>query len=325
MTTEDQNKVAEEEFEVVELPEGSEAPPTTVAEKKVPEEDDRLRQSDEDDEEDETSGAEGETAEQAAERKREARRRRRERQKRAERENKEQIRFLAEQNQELLSRLSRIEGRTLKKEAEDVDNRMRIAASRYKRAEQAIAEAAANNEGELLAAAMRARDAAANEFHQAKSIRERISQFTEGRQQQPERQQRPAGPDPRMVEKARAFAEKHPWLDPTGTKDDDSAVVQGLDIALTKRGLDPTTDEYWEELDKAMRAKLPHRFAKASEGRKGPPVAGGPDRAASGKKQFFLSAERKAALIASGDWDDPVRRQHMLRKYAEHDAKNGKQ
>jgi hypothetical protein len=315
MIDEKDPKTPEEEFEVVELPQGQ-TPETTVA---APQEDERLRN--EEDTEDEDTVVDGETAEQAAERKREARRKRRERQKRGERESKEQIYHLSRMNQELLSRLNNVEARNLYKEAEEVDNRMRVASQRYKRAEMIIAEASSNNDGEALAAALRARDNAANEYANARSVRERISQLAA-----PEAtiDRRPQGPDPRMVERARAFAEKHPWLDPMGEADDDSAVVQGLDIALTKRGLDPRTDEYWDALEKATRAKLPHRFRGDDTGRRGPPVAGGSDRAGSGKRQFFLSSERKAAMQQDGSWDDPVARQRMLRKYAEYDAQNRK-
>lgn len=309
----DENKEGQEvEFEIIETPNGA------VAEQDAPqpvEEDERLRQTDDDDEE-EGSGTEGETPEQRAERRREERRKRKERQRRAEAEAKSEIQRLREANDFLGSKMQQLEAVALRNEARAVDQRLFEAKQRYQYAEQAHAEAIARGDGIGANNALRARDDAAAQYREAEHLRGRLMSI--GRDPAPQQPQ-PRGPDPRLVEKARSFVEKHSWIDPTGMKDEDSMIARALDIKLQAEGFDPTTEEYWDKLEKRLQQRLPHRFKNA--GRQSPPVSGGMDRAASGKKPFYLSPERKKALQESGDWDNPERRNKMIKAFADYDAK----
>lgn len=307
----EKEKPQEEEFEIVETAPGAEA--AEAAEPRV--EDERLRQSDDDDDEDESPSNDQETPEQRAERRREERRRRKERQKRAEAENRAEIQRLREMNEFLGSKMQQLEGVALRNEARNVDQRMFDARQRYDWAERAHAEAIARGDGIGASKALRERDMASREYHEAEAMKAELLKVQQPeRRQQPQRQQ---GPDPRLVSKAKAFIEKHSWIDPTGMKDEDSAVARALDMKLQADGYDPTTDEYWEKLEGKLKEKLPHRF---KSGRQSPPVTGGMDRAPSGKRTFFLSPERKKAIQDAGMWDDPSQRQKMIKRYAEYDA-----
>ena len=54
--------------------------------------------------------------------------------------------------------------------------------------------------------------------------------------------------------------------------------------------------------------------------RKAPPVATGREHApVSTKKEIYVTPERKQAMIDAGIWDDPVRRNQMLKAYASYD------
>lgn len=306
----EKEKAPEVEFEIIETPagaqaEGAEPPPPA-------EEDERLR-SDEDDDEEDHSGNEQETPEQRAERRREERRKRKERQRRAEAEAKAEIQRLREANEFLGSKMQQFEALALRNEARAVDQRLFEARKRHEYAEQAHAEAVARGDGIGASNALRAINAAAADYNEAQAIRGRLMSIG----QEPMPQPRPQGPDPTLVSKARAFIEKHAWIDPSGTKDEDSAVARALDIKLQADGYDPRTDEYWETLERKLKERLPHRF---KSGRQSPPVTGGMDRAASGKRPFYLSPERKKAIIDAGMWDDPTQRQKMIKRYAEYDA-----
>ena len=312
----EENKEAAEEFDVIEIPVTG-AVPDAGSEPRV--EDERLRNSDDDDEEDDTSGREQETPEQRSERRREERRKRKERQRRADQENRAEIQRLREQNEYLGGKMQQLEAAALRNEARAVDARMFDAKNRYDYAERAHAEAIARGDGIGASKALRDRDEAAYAYREAEGLRARIVEIGQGQQQpQPSRQQ-PSAPDPRVAAKARAFVERHSWIDPTGQRDEDSAVARAIDVRLQMDGLDPTQDEYWETLEERLERFLPHRFKPA--GRASPPVSGGNDRAGSGKKKFFISAERKKALQDAGDWDDPVRRDKMVKLFAEYDAK----
>lgn len=306
----EESKEPVEEFEIIEQPGDGTAPKETPEPKT---EDDRLRQDDDDDEDDNSSGGNDETPEQRAERRREERRKRRERQRRAEAENKAELQRAREQIDFMASKMQQMEALHLRNESREVDNRMAYARDTYDRAERAHAEAVARGDGIGASKALRIRDQAANEYREAEMLRSRLMSI--GQEPAP---QRPRGPDPRVVQRAKAFVEKHQWIDPTGLKDEDSAVARALDMKLQADGYDPSTDEYWDRLESTLEKKLPHRFSKG--GRSGPPVTGGMDRAGSGKKTFVLSPERKKALIDAGVWDDPVARNKMIKRYAEYDA-----
>lgn len=304
----------EPEFEIIETTADGQPPKELGPEPR--EEDERLRQSDEDEEDDDQSGHEGETPEQRAERRREERRKRKERQRRAEAEAKAEIQRLREANDFFATKVQQLEAVALRNEARAVDQRMFEAKARYDYAERAHAEAIARGDGIGASKALRARDEAAAEYRDAEHLRGRLMAI--GQEPAQRAQPQPRGPDPRLVSKAKAFIEKHSWIDPTGMKDEDSAVARALDIKLQADGYDPTSDEYWDKLEQKLKERLPHRF---KSGRQLPPVSGGIDRASSGKRPFYLSPERKKAIQDAGMWDDPAQRQKMIKAYADYDAK----
>lgn len=307
------NKEPVEEFEIIEQPGDGSAPPEVVEPKS---EDDRLRRDDDDEDDDNSSGSHDETPEQRAERRREERRKRRERQRKAEAENKAELQRAREQIDFMASKMQQMEALHLRNESREVDNRMAYARDTYDRAERAHAEAVARGDGIGASKALRVRDQAANEYREAEALRSRLMSIG---QEPPTQRQQQRGPDPRVVQRAKSFVEKHSWIDPTGLKDEDSAVARALDMKLQADGYDPSTDEYWERLESTLEKKLPHRFSKG--GRSGPPVTGGMDRAGSGKRPFYLSPERKKAMIDAGIWDDPAARNKMIKSYADYDAK----
>jgi hypothetical protein len=84
-------------------------------------------------------------------------------------------------------------------------------------------------------------------------------------QQQPVQQQ-PAQPDP----KAEAWAGKNEWF---GNDQTMTYAAFGIHRQLIEEeGFDPTSDEYYSELDKRVRTEFPHKFAEAKRDT-GPRVA----------------------------------------------------
>jgi hypothetical protein len=75
------------------------------------------------------------------------------------------------------------------------------------------------------------------------------------------RQPRRALPDPRIQSFAAQWMERNNWYDPT-LRDTDSRVTRQLDEAMAEEGWDPSTEEYWDELDNRLRKYLPHKKAK---------------------------------------------------------------
>ena len=85
--------------------------------------------------------------------------------------------------------------------------------------------------------------------------------------QQPAVQQQPTqAPDP----KAAAWAEKNEWF---GTDSAMTYTAFDLHMKITEEeGIDPKSDEYYEEIDKRIRLEFPHKFDKTVKQQTGKPT-----------------------------------------------------
>lgn len=168
----------------------------------------------------------------------------------------------------------------------------------------------------------------------------------EGQQDQRQRQTPQGNPNltPQQVQFARIFVSRHNWYDPNA-RDQDSKAVQQIDNEMVAQGLNPTTPEYWVELERRVKEDLPHKFQQ--EGRDGPgsqrqnavnnnPAtgdrrAGGPklpgggggaSNAAGGPVKFHISAARKQALVDLGVWENPAERNKHIKRFIAWDKDN---
>lgn len=247
--------------------------------------------------------------------KRAERRRRKENQRYARDKTKEELQFLIEQNRLLQQRLEAVETHAMTAQKGTLDQNYQQALYGVQAAEQALAKAIEIGDGTRVPELLRQRD-------QALAKAAEINRMKAGFDNPAPRQ-----PTPSVVDmKARQWAADNPWFKPDG-KDADSEVVRAIDATLTREGMDPTSDAYWDELDNRLSKYLPHRFAEEEDsgysqprqGRRGPPVGGGREISAPGSKKVYVSAERVQAMKDAGYWDDPVLRQRMLKRYAEVD------
>lgn len=164
----------------------------------------------------------------------------------------------------------------------------------------------------------------------------------------PQQQRRGPAPDPEVVRRAVEWASKHKWADPKIGNPEDVQIIRAIDHNLHQEGWDPKSDDYWAELTSRVKRRFPNRFKKPApngEGNGGRrvsgdngnrrPAQGGPRMAPAsqsgggsrplGKNEVRVTPERKAAMIAAGKWDDPVKRNRMLAAYAKHDRENAGQ
>lgn len=241
------------------------------------------------------------------------------------RESNHLIESLRKQNETLAERLALLEKKSagadmarLEKSIEDAQMRMQYAKAK-------MAEATKNMDGESLASAQEMWYDARRQIESLESVKKRAAS-------EPKPQPVPNGNDLRMQRKAHAWMERNTWYDPEG-KDMDSAVATKIDEALTSEGWDPTTDDYWEELDERLTKYLPHRYNRGTESRssnKPPPrsIQTGSGREASGSNarpgEYKLAPERVKAIKEAGMWDDPTARQKMIRKFIEYDREQGR-
>lgn len=348
----DEQKLEDEEIEVI-VEDDDKEPPSKEgkSEEKAPEKDAKIRS--EDDEEDEDDD-DGESEEELRERRRKEKLARKERRDKAIARDKLEMTFLRQRNEELEKRMRAQELRADRQDHYTLEQRIEEAEEQARMAEQVIAKAIAEANGDDATKAIRIRDEALEKIRQLQYYRDRIS-----KQEEPKQKDKP-GIDPLVASFAQAWIAKNDWYDPQ-SGDLDSRIVLAIDQSLVDEGYVPKTAQYWKELDRRVRAKLPHRFndehtfdededtssakSKPSNKRsrqnerddeadsddtrgpnrvkKGPPVG---QQSESGlgakKKEIYISKDRKEALIQAGVWDDPVLRMRYIKRYQDWDKEN---
>jgi hypothetical protein len=228
--------------------------------------------------------------------------------------------FLRKRNDDLERRVSVQEVRAHQTDLGAYDAYINQAAQEANMAERVIAKAVENGNGEDVTQAMRYRDQAIAKVNQLQYQKQLAAQ------QRPITQ--PNQIDDLTMHYAKEFINDNPWYDAQG-RDEDSAIVIAVDQALAKDGLNPQTEEYWDELRKRVARRLPEKFKKQPKERQyreertprgGPAVGSGREHAPSStRKEIYISPERKAALVEAGVWDDPVLRMKYVKRYADYD------
>lgn len=141
-----------------------------------------------------------------------------------------------------------------------------------------------------------------------------------------QRQAAPQPLDPRLVNHAKSWMDRNKWYDPAG-KDEDSHITLTLDQRLAQEGWDPTTPQYWEELESRVKKYLPHRATRAKiTSNKSRSVVTGSGReggsGASSAGSYKLSADRVSALKDAGIWDSPKERAEAVKRFRLYDMEH---
>lgn len=138
--------------------------------------------------------------------------------------------------------------------------------------------------------------------------------------------------DPSIVNHGSEFLKANSWYGGPQSNDPDSRVMTAVDNSLAAEGWDPKTPAYWEELQTRAAKYLPHRTNGANSPAleksvtilKSPVAGGSGGNSTGGGAKFVLSAERVKAMKDSGAWDDPKRRESMVKRFKEFDSNTGK-
>jgi hypothetical protein len=310
----------DEDLKMTEAEDGSLIVGDPPAKEEEPEADEKLATSDET-HEDEAGHAE-ESAEDA-----EARRQRN-RERRA--HNKESRKnYIDSLKRELASRdavINDLSTRVASVEQRNVGNQMTQVDAAIKEAEQYYAHFKSVNQQAI----EQANGAAAVDAQEKMfAAQQRYQMLQNTKKQMGQQATKPAPLDPRLKQHADDWISKNDWYDPSG-QDMDSDIVLKLDDRLVKEGWNPTTSEYWEELDARVKKYLPHR---ANSGYNKPqgntvsrprvPVAGSNQDSGGGTKgSYRLSAERVQALKEAGTYDDPVKRADAIKRFQAYDKEH---
>jgi len=270
----------------------------------------------EDEEEQETD----EDREKIREARREERRLKKELAKQREVSAKHKISALERKNEELARRLAAVENTAASYQFAQVDKAIEDEATRVEYAKMKLLQASQNN------------DAAAQVeyLEQLQESKQRLAQIQAYKKQQLElvkqpKQNVPTPASETVRENATAWLSKNKWYDPQA-RDTDSRIAKVIDQELAADGWDPADPEYWDELDNRLSARLPHRYAarNGTSAKRSNPTAS--SRVASTTSRsantISLSKERVQAIKDAGAWDDPARRNAMIKAYAAYDKQN---
>ena len=292
-----------------------------LAEEFVIVEDDPDDDSDEGDERvAQSSGDDNESEREAIrERRRQEKQERKDRRGKAISRDKLELDFLRKRNDDLERRFTVHEQRFQQIDMGQIDARINKAKNDAELAERVIAKAVDSGNGTDVTQAMRYRDQAMLTMNQLLAAKQETN--------------RPQPNMPRVddltMHYAKEFIQDNPWYDAQG-RDESSAIVLAIDQSLAKEGLNPQTEEYWDELRSRAARRLPEKFGNSKpsqrsdrQPRGGPAVGSGREHApATTRNEVYINPDRKQALIDAGVWDDPTLRMRYVKKYAEYDRNN---
>lgn len=268
-------------------------------------------------------GDDGETdedRERIREARREERRLKKELAKQREASAKHKITALERKNEELAKRLAALENTAVSYQFAQVDKAIEDEATRVEYAKMMVTKAVQSNDA----------TAQVEYLEQLQDAKTRLAQLNSYKKQQIEQVKRPKQnvPDPvsnQVQENAKAWLTKNKWYDPQA-RDTDSRIAKVIDQELAADGWDPADPEYWDELDNRLSARLPHRYAArtGTSAKRVTPTASGraASTAAKSASTITLSRERVQAIKDAGAWDDPAKRNAMIKAYAAYDKQN---
>lgn len=238
-------------------------------------------------------------------------------------ESQQLINSLKRQNEQMAERLAVLEKRTAGSDMARLDKAIEDGHLKLQYAKMQIKKATEMADGAGLAEAQ-------EQWYESRRQIEALEALKKKAVANQEVSSVPKAPDPRLKRLASDWMARNDWYDPQG-KDMDSQVTVKIDEALTAEGWDPTTEDYWDELDNRLTKYLPHRYntrndeKSSSSPRRPRQVVTGSGRESSrsaGGNEFRLSPERVRAIKDAGRWENMEERQKMIRKYMEYDRMN---
>ena len=229
------------------------------------------------------------------------------------------LQLLERKNQELMERLSVVERKTHSADLARIDKAIEDQELRLQYAKMKISEAASASDGHAMAEAQEM-------MYEARRQMEALSNFKKAAVEP--RQSQGNVPDPRLQRLASNWMERNDWYDPNA-RDTDSKIAKQIDETLVSEGWDPTSPDYWNELDNRLHKYLPHKYndstdVRSSTKRPRSVVTSSGRESVNGstnRNTFVLKPEQVRAMKDAGFWDDPDKRSKMIKRYAQ-EARN---
>ena len=134
---------------------------------------------------------------------------------------------------------------------------------------------------------------ASNKLEEAKRVQSRRKPPEQAQQQPQQQQQQYQQPATRPDPRAEEWAEKNDWF---GNDNTMTFAAYGIHKQLVDEAFDPTSDDYYDELDKRIRAEFPHKFSDTGSKRRTAQTVAGVSRTSSsnGRRQVKLTPSQVA-------------------------------
>ena len=134
---------------------------------------------------------------------------------------------------------------------------------------------------------------ASNKLEEAKRVQSRRKPPEQAQQQPQQQQQQYQQPATRPDPRAEEWAEKNEWF---GNDNTMTFAAYGIHKQLVDEAFDPTSDDYYDELDKRIRGEFPHKFSDTGAKRRTAQTVAGVSRTSSsnGRKQVKLTPSQVA-------------------------------
>lgn len=292
--------------EVEELPKPGEEP-----EAKEPEAKDDDQSDDDDEDERLGTNAEADEDDSPGGKHAEKRKKRRELAKKARERKDAELATLRSEVEQLRQITAQLHGTQHTSLLSDTDSKLLQKQREVDQAETIMAAALKAGNSDDFVAAQNLRDEARD------AVRDLQSRKQDLEKAKPEPYQQP-GVDPRVVRYADQWIKANPWYDPNG-RDEDSRITKAIDDGLIREGYNPADQNYWVELTKRVAARIGEDTETAPRRRQQPTGNSREHVPSSTRKQVYVTAERKAAMIEAGVWDDPSKRAKFLKAYQDYD------
>jgi hypothetical protein len=235
--------------------------------------------------------------------------------KRTNEEKDQRLVLLQRENEEFRKRLAEVEKKSQGFELARLDKAIEDEELRLKYFDAKRREAINNSNGDAYTQASNSYEEARRKYDAMRAIKNRATQA----ESEPQA-------DPKMLRHAKSWMESNSWYDPNGS-DEDSEIAKVIDAKLAKEGYDPSSADYWDELDARLQKRLPHRYTQQQDEPKRRPrsFVTGSGRESTGGRQgntLVLEPEQVRAIKEAGFWDDPAMRAKMIKRYAQQARNN---
>jgi len=239
------------------------------------------------------------------------------------RESSHLISALQKKNSELAERLAKVEQKTSGAELARVDKAIEDAGVQVEYAKMKMTEAVQGQDGEGVTKAQELWYDSKRRLESLQNLKHQASK------QMSQPQQNIQVPDPVVQRYAADWMERNTWYDPNG-RNEESEIAQVIDKKLTAEGFDPTSEDYWDELDDRLKKYLPQQYnssynassVKHQRPRSVMTSSGRETTATTKSNEFRLSPARVSAMKEAGMWNDQELRKKAISKYAEWDRQN---